>query len=95
MSRKVGAIQTALKDQSVPLQYAAAIFGHTNSAISYDRYGGDVSLEKLNSCMGLSSAKELRRAQCTAQIIVHSPIFPYYLIIQFIDCSLEKKLSNG
>lgn len=40
-------VGTALKDHGVPLQYAAAILGHTNGAISYDRYGGDVSLEKL------------------------------------------------
>ncbi|MFZ3402864.1 site-specific integrase [Aeromonas salmonicida] len=40
-------VATVLKDHGVPLQYAAAILGHTNGAISYDRYGGDVSLEKL------------------------------------------------
>lgn len=40
-------VGTVLKDHGVPLQYAAAILGHTNGAISYDRYGGDVSLEKL------------------------------------------------
>lgn len=44
-------VGTALKDHGVPLQYAAAILGHTNGAISYDRYGGDVSLEKLNEVM--------------------------------------------
>ncbi|MCF3099385.1 integrase [Aeromonas australiensis] len=41
-------VGTALKDHGVPLQYAAAILGHTNGAISYDRYGGDVSLDKLH-----------------------------------------------
>ncbi|MBL0666086.1 site-specific integrase [Aeromonas jandaei] len=41
-------VGAALKDHGVPLQYAAAILGHTNGAISYDRYGGDVSLEKLS-----------------------------------------------
>ena len=40
-------VGTTLKGHGVPLQYAAAILGHTNGAISYDRYGGDVSLEKL------------------------------------------------
>ncbi|WP_324020809.1 site-specific integrase [Aeromonas caviae] len=44
-------VGTALKDHGVPLQYAAAILGHTNGAISYDRYGGDISLEKLNEVM--------------------------------------------
>ncbi|MCX0421872.1 site-specific integrase [Aeromonas veronii] len=44
-------VGTALKDHGVPLQYAAAILGHTNGAISYDRYGGDVSLEKLKEVM--------------------------------------------
>ncbi|MGE6099275.1 tyrosine-type recombinase/integrase [Aeromonas salmonicida] len=40
-------VATALKDHGVPLQYAAAILGHTNGAISYDRYGGGVAVEKL------------------------------------------------
>lgn len=40
-------VATALKDHGVPLQYAAAILGHTNGAISYDRYGGGISVEKL------------------------------------------------
>ncbi len=40
-------VATALKEHGVPLQYAAAILGHTNGAISYDRYGGGVSISKL------------------------------------------------
>ncbi|VXA79361.1 MULTISPECIES: site-specific integrase [Aeromonas] len=40
-------VATILKDHGVPLQYAAAILGHTNGAISYDRYGGGISVEKL------------------------------------------------
>nr|WP_256353734.1 tyrosine-type recombinase/integrase [Aeromonas sp. sif2433] len=44
-------VATALKDHGVPLQYAAAILGHTNSAISYDRYGGGVAVEKLQTAI--------------------------------------------
>lgn len=42
---------TALKEHGVPLQYAAAILGHTNGALSYDQYGGDISLEMLKEVM--------------------------------------------
>ncbi|EKB18887.1 tyrosine-type recombinase/integrase [Aeromonas veronii] len=44
-------VATALKDHGVPLQYAAAILGHTNGAISYDRYGGGVAVEKLQAAI--------------------------------------------
>ncbi|MFM5093130.1 tyrosine-type recombinase/integrase [Aeromonas rivipollensis] len=44
-------VATALKDRGVPLQYAAAILGHTNGAISYDRYGGGVAVEKLQAAI--------------------------------------------
>ncbi|WP_425933905.1 tyrosine-type recombinase/integrase [Aeromonas rivipollensis] len=44
-------VATALKDQGVPLQYAAAILGHTNGAISYDRYGGGVAVERLQEAI--------------------------------------------
>ncbi|MGU5593258.1 site-specific integrase [Aeromonas sanarellii] len=44
-------VATALKDHGVPLQYAAAILGHTNGAISYDRYGGEVAVEKLQAAI--------------------------------------------
>jgi hypothetical protein len=44
-------VGAALKDHGVPLQYAAAILGHTNGALSYDRYGGDISLEMLKEVM--------------------------------------------
>lgn len=40
-------VATALKDHGVPLQYA----GHTNGAISYDRYGGGVAVEKLQAAI--------------------------------------------
>lgn len=40
-------VGTTLKDKGVPLQFAAAILGHANGAISYDRYGGGISVEKL------------------------------------------------
>ncbi len=42
-------VATLLKDHGVPLQYAAAILGHTNGAISYDRYGGGIGVEKLQA----------------------------------------------
>ena len=44
-------VATALKDHGVPLQYEAAILGHTNGAISYDRYGGGVAVEKLQAAI--------------------------------------------
>ncbi|WP_411165872.1 integrase [Aeromonas sp. DSM 116730] len=47
-------VATALKDHGVPLQYAAAILGHTNGAISYDRYGGGVAVEKLQAAIELA-----------------------------------------
>jgi len=44
-------VGTTLKDQGVPLQFAAAILGHANGAISYDRYGGPLKLPcSLHSC---------------------------------------------
>ncbi|WP_253186664.1 tyrosine-type recombinase/integrase [Aeromonas sp. YN13HZO-058] len=44
-------VATALKEHGVPLQYAAAILGHTNGAISYDRYGGGVAVDKLQAAI--------------------------------------------
>ena len=44
-------VATVLKDHGVPLQYAAAILGHTNGAISYDRYGGGIAVEKLQAAI--------------------------------------------
>ncbi len=41
------------------LQYAAAILGHSNGAISYDRYGGEVSVAKLQEALELSLSAEL------------------------------------
>ncbi|MDM5131406.1 site-specific integrase [Aeromonas piscicola] len=44
-------VASTLKDKGVPLQFAAAILGHTNGAISYDRYGGGVAVEKLRTAI--------------------------------------------
>ncbi|WP_111809577.1 site-specific integrase [Aeromonas allosaccharophila] len=44
-------VATILKDKGIPLQFAAAILGHTNGAISYDRYGGGVAVEKLQAAI--------------------------------------------
>lgn len=44
-------VASKLKAAGIPLQYAAAILGHTNKAISYDRYGGDVPLDKLKEAL--------------------------------------------
>lgn len=44
-------VASKLKAAGIPLQYAAAILGHTNKAISYDRYGGDVPLNKLQEAL--------------------------------------------
>ena len=41
-------VATALEE---PLQYAATILGHTNGAISYDRYGGGVAVQKLQAAI--------------------------------------------
>ncbi|MGY3856595.1 tyrosine-type recombinase/integrase [Aeromonas intestinalis] len=47
-------VASALKASGVPLQYAAAILGHTNGAISYDRYGGGVAVERLRDAIELA-----------------------------------------
>ena len=44
-------VGSTLKDKGVPLQFAAAILGHANGAISYDRYGGGISVEKLKEAI--------------------------------------------
>lgn len=44
-------VASTLKDKSIPLQFAAAILGHTNGAIRYDRYGGGVAVEKLQAAI--------------------------------------------
>ena len=44
-------VASTLKDKGIPLQFAAAILGHTNGAISYDRYGGGVAVEKLQAAI--------------------------------------------
>lgn len=44
-------VATELKDHGIPLQYAAAILGHTNGATSYDRYGGGGAVEKLRDAL--------------------------------------------
>jgi len=44
-------VATILKDKGIPLQFAAAILGHTNGAISYDRYGGGIAVEKLQAAI--------------------------------------------
>lgn len=47
-------VASKLKAAGIPLQYAAAILGHTNKAISYDRYGGDVPLDKLKEALEIA-----------------------------------------
>ncbi|WP_429115416.1 tyrosine-type recombinase/integrase [Aeromonas veronii] len=47
-------VASKLKAVGIPLQYAAAILGHTNKAISYDRYGGDVPLDKLKEALEIA-----------------------------------------
>lgn len=44
-------VASTLKDKGIPLQFAAAILGHTNGAISYDRYCGGVAVEKLQAAI--------------------------------------------
>ncbi|EQC02149.1 tyrosine-type recombinase/integrase, partial [Aeromonas salmonicida] len=47
-------VASKLKAVGTPLQFAAAILGHTNGAISYDRYGGDVPLDKLKEALEIA-----------------------------------------
>lgn len=47
-------VASKLKAAGIPLQYAAAILGHTNQSITFDRYGGDVPLEKLKEALEIA-----------------------------------------
>lgn len=44
-------IGSKLKAAGIPLQFAAAILGHSNGSISYDRYGGGVPISKLQEAI--------------------------------------------
>ncbi len=44
-------VATELKSAGVPLQFCAAILGHANGSITFDRYGHDVAIEKLHAAM--------------------------------------------
>ncbi len=44
-------VATELKTAGIPAQYCAAILGHANGNITFDRYGHDVAIEKLHEAM--------------------------------------------
>ncbi len=44
-------VATELKSAGVPIQYTAAILGHESGGISYDRYGGSVSIKNLKKTL--------------------------------------------
>ena len=42
---------TEMKNAGVPNQYASAVLGHSNSSITYDRYGKSVELQRLREAI--------------------------------------------
>jgi len=44
-------VATELKSAGVPAQFSAAILGHANGNITFDRYGHDVAIDKLHAAI--------------------------------------------
>jgi len=58
---------TEMKNAGIPTQFAAAVFGHSNDSITYDRYGKGVELKNLANAVEAIAREEQQSNQRTTE----------------------------